>query len=68
MSLMMSLTMMVLGMGLSLNLVYLLCTHFLKFLLIVFVDCHVMESQNPFVVSAEFFQSEYFPAKKLVLF
>ena len=54
-SLMTSLTMMVLGPGLPLNLVYLLCVHFLKFPLIKFVDCHVMESQNPFVVSVVYF-------------
>ena len=65
-SLMTSLTMKVLGLGLPLNLVDLLYAHFLKFLLIVFVDCHVMESQNTFVVSVEFFQSEYFPAQKFV--
>ena len=45
-SLMTSLTMMVMGPGLSENLVYLVCAlfYFLKFPLIVFVDCQVMES------------------------
>ena len=66
MSLVTSLTMMVLGPGFPFNLVYLLCANFLKFPLIVFVDCHVMESKNLFVVSVEYFQSKYFPAQKLV--
>ena len=66
MSLMKSLMMMVLGPGLRLILVYLIHAHFLKFPLIVFVDFHVMDPQNPFVVSVEYFQSEYFPAQKLV--
>ena len=66
MSFMTSLIMTVLGPSLPLNPVYLLRAHFLKSRLIVFVDCHVMESQNLFVVSVEYFQSEYFPAKKLV--
>ena len=63
-----SLTMKVLGLGLPENLVCLLRAlfYFSKITLIVFVDCHVMESQNPFVVSVEYFQSEYFPAQKLV--
>ena len=65
MSLMTSLTMMVLVSGLPLNLVYLLCAHCFNFLLSAFVDCHVMESKNLFVVSVEYFQSEYFPAQKL---
>ena len=64
-SLMTGLTMMVLGPGLPLNLFYLLCARFLKFPLIVFVDCHVMDSQNLFVVSVKYFQSKYFPAQKL---
>ena len=55
MSLMKSLMMMVLVLGLPLNLVYLLRANFLKSLLIAFVDSHVMESQNPFVVSVEYF-------------
>ena len=38
---------------------------FLKFPLVVFVDCQGMESQNLVVVSVEYFQSEYFPAQKL---
>ena len=42
--------------------------YFLKIPLIVFVDFHVMESQNSFVMSVEYFQSEYFPAQKLVYF
>ena len=68
MSLMTSLTIMVLGPGLPDNLVYLVhaLIYFLKILLIVFVDCHVMDSQDPFVVSVEYFQSEYFPTLKLV--
>ena len=68
MSLMMSLMMMVLSLGLTLNLVYLFCAHFLKFLLIVFVDCHVTESQNTFVMSVEYFQSEYFLHKNVSSF
>ena len=66
MSLMTILAMMVMGPGLTDNLVYLVRekNYFLKFLLIVFVDCQVMESQNPVVVSVEYFQSEYFPAQK----
>ena len=36
---------------------------FLNYLLIVLVDFHVMESQNTFVVSVEYFQ---FPAQKLL--
>ena len=49
--------MMVLGPGLPENLVYLVLALFYlsKIPLIVFVDCHVMESQNPFVVSVECF-------------
>ena len=54
--------------GLPLDLICLLRAHFLKFLLILFVDCQVMQSQNPFVMSVEYFQSEYFPAQKLVYF
>ena len=30
------------------------------------LDCHVMESQNPFVVSVEYSQSEYFLAQKVL--
>ena len=37
--------------------------HFLTYPLIVLVDCHVMESSNPFVVSVEYFQ---FPAQKFL--
>ena len=68
MSLMTSLTMMVLGPGLPLNLVYLLCAlfYFLKYRLIIFVDFQVMESQNPFVVLVEYFQSVYFPAQTII--
>ena len=66
MSLMTSLTMMVLGPGLPLNLVYLLPAHFLKVMLIAFVDCHVTESQNPIVMSVEYFQSEYFPTQNFL--
>ena len=66
-SLMTSLIMMVLGTGLPENLVYLVCAlfYFSKIPLIVFVDCHVMVT-NTFVVSVEYFQSEYFPAQKIV--
>ena len=59
-SLMTSLTVMVLGLG-SPPVCALL--HFLNYLLIVLVDCHVMESPNPFVMSVELFQ---FPAQKLL--
>ena len=65
MSLMTSLTMMVLGPG------HLVCALFnlLKFPLIVFVECfQLMESQNPVVVSVEYFQPEYFPAQKFSSF
>ena len=67
MSLMTSLEMVVLGPGLPDNLVYLVCAlfNFLIFPLIVFVDCQVMESPNPVVVSVEYFQSEYFPAQNI---
>ena len=67
-SLMTILTMMALDPGLPLNLFHLLCAHFWNYPLIVFVDCHVMESQNLFVVSVEYFQSEYFPAQKFPAF
>ena len=54
-----SLEMMVMGPGLleNQNLVYLVRAlfYFSKILLIVFVDCHVTESQNPFVLSVEYF-------------
>ena len=63
MSLITSLTMMVLDPGLPLNLVHLLRAHFLKFPLIVFMDCHVMESNNLVVVSVEYSQYEYFALK-----
>ena len=62
MSLMTSLTIMVMVPG------YLVPSLFnsLKIPLIVFVECfQLMESQNPVVVSVEYFQSEYFPAQKL---
>ena len=67
MSFMTSLIMMILGPGLPDN-QNLVCAlfYFSKIPLIMFVDCHVMDSQNPFVVSVEYFQSEYFPAQKLV--
>ena len=60
MSLMMIMTMMVLGPGSPPVRAFL---HFLNYPLIVLVDCHVMESPNPFVVSVEYFQ---FPAQKLL--
>ena len=59
-SLMTSLTMMVMGPGSPPVRAFL---HVLKYPLIVLVDCHVMESQNPFVVSLEYYQS---PAQKLL--
>ena len=70
MSLMTSLIMKVQGPGLPDSLVYLVRALFYssKIPLIVFVDCHVMESQNPFVVSVEYFQSEYFTAQKFSSF
>ena len=37
--------------------------HFLNYWLIVFVDCNVMESPNPFVVSVGYL---HFPAQKLL--
>ena len=69
-SLMTSMTMMVLGLGLPENLVYLVRAffYFLKFLLIVFMDFQLMESKNPVVVSVKYYQSEYFPTQKLFLF
>ena len=53
------LMMIVLGPGLLENLDYLVhaLVYFSKILSIIFVDCHIMESQNPFVVSVEYFQS-----------
>ena len=58
MSLMTSLTMMVLGPGSPPVCAFI---RFLNYPLILFVDCHVMDSPNPFVVSVEYFQ---FPAQK----
>ena len=65
MSLMTSLTIMVMGLGLPDNMDYLVHSflYFLKFQFIVFLDCHVMGSQNTVVMSVEYFQSEYFPLK-----
>ena len=60
MSLMTSMEMMVQGPG-SPPVCALL--EFLKYQLIVLVDCHVIESLNPFVVSVEYFQ---FTAQKLL--
>ena len=60
MSLITSLTMMVLGLGLPSICAVL---YFLNYPLIVLVDWHVMESPNPFVVSVEYFQ---FLAQKLL--
>ena len=52
--------MMVLGPGYLFRALF----YFLKFPLIVFVECfQSTESQNPVVVSVEYFQSEYFPAQ-----
>ena len=64
-SLMTSLTMMVMGPGSPPVRAFL---HVLKYPLIVLVDVHVMESQNPFVVSVEYSQSEYFPLKNFSSF
>ena len=60
MSLMTSLMMMVLGLGSPPVHAFL---RIMNYLLIVLVDCRVMESPNPFVVSVEYFQ---FPAQKLL--
>ena len=60
MSLMTSLTMMVFGPGSPPVHAFL---HFLNYMLIVLVDCHITESINPFVVSVEYFQ---FTAQKLL--
>ena len=60
MSLMKSLMMMVLGLGSPPVRAF---PHILNYLLIALVDCHVMESPNPFVVSVEHFT---FPAQKLL--
>ena len=59
-SVMKILTMMVLGPG---SLMFRDFLRVLNYLLIVLVDCHVMESPNLFVVSVEYFQ---FPAQKLL--
>ena len=60
--------MMVLGLGLSVNMVYLVHAlfYFSKIPLIVFVDCHEIESQDTFIVSVEYFQFESFSDQKLV--
>ena len=60
MSSMMILTMMVLGIGSPPVSSFL---RILNYLFIVLVYFHVMESQNQFVVSVEYFQ---FPAQKLL--
>ena len=61
-SMMTSLTMMVPGPGSPPIHAFL---HFLSYPLIVLVDCHVIESPNPFVVSVDYFQ---FPAQKFSSF
>ena len=40
--------------------------HVLKYLLIVLVDCHLIESQYPLVVSIEYFQGSKFSGQKLL--
>ena len=42
--------------------------HVLNYLLIVLVDCHLIESPYPLVVSVEYFQFSKFPAQKLLQF
>ena len=59
MSLMANMTMMVLDLGSPPIRDFL---YFLNYPLNVLVDCHVMESLNPFVVSVKYFP---FPAQKL---
>ena len=60
MSMMTGLTMIVLGPGLPPVHAFL---NFLNYPLIVLVDCHVMESPKPFVVSVKYFQ---IPPQKLL--
>ena len=38
----------------------------LNYPLIVLVDCHIIESPYPLVVSVEYFQGSKFPAQKLL--
>ena len=40
--------------------------HVLNFLLIVLVDCHLVKSPYPLVVSVEYFQGPKIPAQKLL--
>ena len=40
--------------------------HVLNYPLIVLVDCQLIESQNPFVVSIEYFYGSKFSAQKLL--
>ena len=56
-------TMKVLGLGSPLVRAFL---HVLNYLLIVLVDCHLIESTYPLVVSIEYFQGFKFPAQKLL--
>ena len=57
------LTMEVLGTG---SLPVRVFLHVLNYLLIVLVDCHLIESQYPLVVSVEYFQGLKFPAQKII--
>ena len=60
-----SMAMVVLGPGYLVRSLF----YFLKFPLIIFVECfQLMESQNPVVVSVEYFQSECFPLKNFSSF
>ena len=70
MSLMTIMKMMVLGLDLQENLVYLVCAlfNFLKFLLIMFVDCQVMEFKKTVVVSENIFSLNIFPLKSFSSF
>ena len=61
--------MMVLGLGLPVNMVYLVHAlfYFSKIPLIVFVDCHEIESQDTFIVSVEYFSVWIFFRSKTCL-
>ena len=56
-------TMKVLGLG---SLPVCVFLHILNYPLIVIVDCHLVESQYPLVVSVEYFQGSKFTAQKLL--